>query len=222
MDLTKIEGLNLTTEQQEAIMAQHTAGVNEATTGLVNKNNELLGEKKSAMQSVTDKEQALEDARQAAVKAQEEKLKLAGDVEGLKTHYETQLAEATATANAQAEKAQKALTDRDMSSAVNQIKSLIHDDFVDVSSDMLSNIPKISYNDDGLASFTYEYKGEKVADDFEGFKSWASEQASFQKILKGVDSSGANVKQSAGSAGASNKAYGEMSLAEQIQFNSTK
>ncbi len=41
MDLSTIEGLNLTEEQKTAIMTAHQTGIDAATTGLVNKNNDL-------------------------------------------------------------------------------------------------------------------------------------------------------------------------------------
>jgi len=219
MDLSTIEGLNLTPEQQASIMTAHQTGIDAATTGLVNKNNELLGEKKAAMQNVNDQNEALEQARQVATKAEEERLKLAGDVEGLKSHYEGQLAEATATANAAAEKANAALLSRDKGSVLNDALSLIHDDYKDLAKAQLSNMLKIGYNDQGEAITTFEHNGEVVANNVGEFKSWAGEQSAFKKILNGVDSSGANTAQSRGSASVTNKPYSEMSLQEQIAHN---
>lgn len=221
MDLSTIEGLNLTAEQSASIMTAHQTGIDAATTGLVNKNNELLGEKKTAMQSVTDKDLALEQARGVATKAEEDRLKLAGDVEGLKSHYETQLAEATATANNSAKAAQDALLSRDKGAVLNQALGLIHDDYKDLASAQLSNMLEIGYNDQQQPVTTFKSNGEVVANNVEEFKSWASEQPSFKKILNGVDSSGANTTQSRGSAPMTNKPYSEMSLQEQIAHNKT-
>jgi len=185
-------------------MTAHQTGIDAATTGLVNKNNELLGEKKTAMQSVSDQNDALTLARQAATDAEEQRLKLAGDVDGLKSHYESQLAEATATANAAAEKANAALLSRDKGSVLNDALSLIHDDFKILAKAELSNMLKISYNDQGEAITTFEYEGKVVANNVEEFKGWAGEQSAFKKILNGVDSSGANTQQSRGSASTDN------------------
>lgn len=198
MDLSTIEGL--TDAQKEAITLQHNEGIE----GLRNKNEQLLGEKKTVQQLSEEKEQALADARSAATKAEEERLKLAGDVEGLKAHYEEQLATATATANESAKKANDALLSRDKDSALNSALNLIHDDYKELAKAQLSNMLKISYNDQGQAATTFELNGEVVANNVDEFKSWAEGRDTFKKILNGVDSSGAGVNQSRGSASETN------------------
>ena len=200
MDLSGVEGL--TPEQVTAITAQHTL----STEGLANKNAELLNEKKTVQQRLNDESQALEDSRLAAVKANEDALKAAGDMEGLKAHYESQLAESTAAANANAEKATQALQSRDKGEALNSALSLIHDDYKGISTAMLSNMIDISYNEKGETLTTYTDNGKVVANNAEEFKSWASEQPAFSKILNGVNSSGANTTQSRGSASTGNDA----------------
>lgn len=198
MDLSKIEGLNLTEDQKTAIMASHQTSIDAATTGLVNKNNELLSEKKTVQQLAADKDEALDQARLVATKAEEERLKLAGDVEGLKKHYEEQLAEATATANEAAKKAQDALFSRDKGSEMSKVLGLIHDDYKDIAKAKLSNMLKISYNAQGEVMASFEDQGKVVANNIDEFKGWAGEQDSFKKILNGVNSSGASTEQSRG------------------------
>jgi len=223
MDLNTIEGLNLTDDQKTAIMSQHQTGIDAATTGLVNKNNELLGEKKTALQSVSDADIALTQARNVATKAEEDKLKLAGDVDGLKKHYEDQLAEATATANNLAKTAQDALLSRDKGVVLNQVLSLIHDDYKSLAEAQLSNMLEISYNDQQQPVTTFKNNGEVVANNVEEFKSWASEQPQFKKILNGVDSSGADTTQSRSSASLADKGdWSKMSIAEKTKHLETK
>ncbi len=190
MDLSNIEGL---TEEQQAAIA---AIVEKETEGLRNKNEQLLGEKKTIQGTIAEQAQIAEDARQAAVKAEEARLKAANDMDGLKSHYEAQLAEQTAAANEQAKAAQEALLSRDKGSVLNQVKSLIHDDFRDLASDKLSNMLKVGYNDQQQPVTTFEHDGKVVANNIDEFKSWASEQPQFAKILKGVDSSGAGTQRS--------------------------
>lgn len=190
MDLSKIEGL---TEQQTAAI---TAILNTETEGLRNKNEELIGEKRAMQGSVAEQAQQVEDARLAAVKANEEALKSAGDMEGLKTHYETQLAEHTAAANEAAKAAQNALLSRDKGTVLNKALGLIHDDYKGLAEAQLSNMLKISYNDQQQPITTFEYEDKVVANNIEEFKSWAGEQSQFSKILKGVDSSGAGTTRS--------------------------
>jgi len=201
MDLTTIEGITFTPEQTAAIMKQHQTGIDAATTGLVNKNNELLGEKKTAMQNVSDADLALEQARGVATKAEEDRLKLAGDVEGLKAHYENQLAEATATANTLAKTAQDALLSRDKGAVMSQVLGLIHDDYKGLAEAQLSNMLKIGYNDQQQPITTFEHEGKVVANNVDEFKSWATEQSQFKRILNGVDSSGADTTRSTTSGG---------------------
>ena len=195
MDLSTIEGL--TAEQLEAIKAAHDKSIE----GLKSKNEQLLGEKKTVQASVAEQAQIAENARQAAVKAEEERLKAAKDVEGLKSHYETQLAEATAAANEAAKKAQDALVSRDKGSVLNQVKNLIHEDFRELAGASLSNMLNISYNDQQQPVISFTNNGEVVANNIDEFKSWAREQDQFKKILKGVKSSGAGATRTGGARG---------------------
>lgn len=222
MDLTTIEGITFTPEQTAAIMKQHQTGIDAATTGLVNKNNELLGEKKTAMQSVSDADLALLQAREVATKAEEDRLKLAGDVEGLKSHYETQLAEATANANGLAKAAQDALLSRDKGSVMSQVLGLIHDDYKGLAEAQLSNMLEIGYNDQQQPTTVFKDKSVVVANTIEEFKSWAGEQPQFKRILNGVDSSGANTTQSRASGSVANKPFSEMNKSEKLAYMETK
>ena len=212
MDLSKFD---LSEEVTAAIQAEFT----KETEGLRNKNEQLLGEKKTIQGSVAEQAQIAEDARQAAVKAEEARLKASNDMDGLKSHYETQLAEQTATANEAAKAAQQALLSRDKGSALNQVQNLIHDDFKDLAGDRLSNMLKVGYNDQQQPIITFEQDGKVVANNIDEFKSWAGEQPQFAKILKGVDSSGAGTTRSQGNGVAS----GKLTLTEQaIQANKLK
>ena len=194
MDLSTITGLS--EEQIASITAMH----NTSTEGLRNKNTELLDEKSQRKVVADEQTQALDAARQAAVTAEELRLKADNDMDGLKTHYETQLAEKTASANESAKTAKDALHSRDKGDAMSQVMSLIHDDYKAISKAELSNIVKIGYNDQGEVTTTYEYNGEVVANNVEEFKAWGSEQPTFKKIFNGVDSSGADTTQSRSSA----------------------
>lgn len=189
MDLSTIEGL--TEEQRAAITALHDS----SNEGLRNKNAELLSEKKAIQLTAQEQQQIAEDARQAAIKANEDALKAAGDVEGLKAHYEQQLAEQTATANELAETANNALLDRDKSAILNQALSLIHDDFKGLATAQLESMINVVYNDKGQPTASFESGGKVVANNVDEFKGWALEQDTFKRILNGVNSSGANTVQ---------------------------
>ena len=114
-DLSKIEGL--TEEQQAAITAMAT----ESEQGLKAKNEELLGEVKGYKTKIGESESAVGEARRLASEAKEKELKLSGDMDGLKTHYEEQIATATATSNQLAQERLDALMSRDKSEVKSQI-----------------------------------------------------------------------------------------------------
>ena len=210
VDLSTIEGLN---EEQTA---QLTALFDNEVGGLKNKVDQLLGEKKSVQAGLSEKEQALEDARKAAVAAHEEKLISEGKVDELKKHYEDQLASTTAELKAAADAKAEALLDRDRKDVLNQINNLVDDDFKDVSSAMLSNMLKISYNDEGQAITSFEHEGKVVASSVDEFKGWAGEQPSFKRILKGVDSGGAGTERSGSGASSAGNTI-EQKLAQRLK-----
>jgi len=198
MDLSQIEGLT------EAQVAAITAAHNTETEGLRTKAEQLLGEKKNQQAMAQEQAQIAEDARKAAVAAEEQRLISEGKTDELKSHYETQLAEQTASAQALAEKAQNALLERDKSSVLNSALNMISDDYRELASDKLSNMLEISYNDDNLAITTFKHDGEIVANNIDEFKSWAGEQDQFKRIMKGVDSGGAGTTQSRSGASTGN------------------
>ena len=198
MDLSTVEGLS---EEQSAAI---TAMYNTDTEGLRNKNNELLDEKSKRKVASDEQTQALEDARQVAVKAEEARLIASGETDKLRTHYEDQLAERTATAELATKTAKDALLSRDKGDVLSKVLSLIHDDYKGMAEAQLSNMLKIGYNDEGKVITTFESEGKVIANNVDEFKSWASEQPAFKKILNGVDSSGANTKPSRGSASTDN------------------
>ncbi len=212
MDISKIEGL--TEEQQAAITAQFNA----STEGLRNKNAELLSEKKEIQGSIAEQQQIAEDARLAAIKANEDALKAAGDVEGLKSHYEAQLAEQTASANESAKLANEALLSRDKGAVLNSALGLIHDDYKELASAQLAGMIKVVYNEDKQPVTTFESGGKVVANNLQEFEGWAKEQPAFKRILNGVDSSGAGTVQARAS-GSTSKPYSELSLSERAKLN---
>jgi hypothetical protein len=79
---------------------------------------------------------------------------------------------------------------------------------------MLSNMLEIGYNDQQQLITQFKSNGEIVANNVEEFRSWANGQEAFKRILKGVDSSGADTIPSGGAVGK------KMTLTEQaIQAN---
>jgi len=147
------------------------------------------------------------------------RLKANNDMDGLKLHYEEQLATTTAELTASAKTAKDALTSRDRGDVMGKVMGLVHDDHKWNSEAMLSNMLEIGYNDQNQLTTQFKHNGEVVANNVDEFKSWAGEQDSFKKILKGVDSSGADTTQSRGGSATTGQKYSDLSLEERAKFN---
>ena len=213
IDYTKISGL--TEDQITALTSAH----NDDVSNLIINRDNIKQEKLGVQEKLTAAEQIAEDARAAATLAKEQVLKAAGDMEGLKKHYEDELATTTAELTATAKTAKDALTSRDRGDVMGKVMSLVHDDHKWNSEAMLSNMLEIGYNDQQQLTTSFKHEGNVVANNVDEFKSWAGEQDSFKKILKGVDSSGADTTQSRASSSVANKPYSEMSLEERAKIN---
>jgi hypothetical protein len=196
VDLTGIDGLN---EEQSAKIS---ALFNDEIGGLKSKVEELIGEKRNVQQTSHEKDQVIEDARKAAVTAEEQRLVEGGRYKEALELREKETAEAIAKANESAEVAKGALTSRDRGDVMSKVMGLVHDDHKWNSEAMLSNMLEIGYNDQQQLTTQFKSNGEVVANNVDEFKSWAGEQDSFKRILKGVDSSGADTTQSHGSSAA--------------------
>ena len=212
VDLT---GINLDEEQTAKITALFDSEI----VGLKNKVDELIGEKRNVQASSTEKDQIIDDARKAAAKAHEETLIASGKTDELKAFYEEQLATTTAELTATAKTAKDALTSRDRGDVMGDVMGLVHDDHKWNSEAMLSNMLEIGYNDQQQLTTSFKHNGEVVANNVDEFKSWAGEQDSFKKILKGVDSSGASTTQSRGGSATTGQKYSDLSLEERAKFN---
>ena len=191
VDLT---GLDLNEEQSAKITALFDSEIG----GLKHKVDELIGEKRNVQQTSQEKDQIIEDARKAAVTAEESRLVESGKYKEALELREKETTEAIAKANESALTAKDALTSRDRGDVMGKVMGLVHDDHKWNSEAMLSNMLEIGYNDQQQLTTQFKSNGEVVANNVEEFKSWAGEQDSFKKILKGVDSSGASTTQSRG------------------------
>ena len=185
MDLSKIDGL--TEEQVAAITELYGA----ETLGLKTKVDELLTEKKTASQKAKEAEEIAEQARLAATEAEKQRLANEGKFDELKKLHEKELAEATAKYEQEATASKEALNKYHKGAALNQALSLIHDDYKAIAEPLLSNMIKVDYNENQQAVISFKQGDDVVAGNVDEFKSWASEQDAFKKILNGVNSGGA-------------------------------
>lgn len=216
MDLSTIEGLS--EEQQASILALH----NKETEGLKSNRDSFRTEKDAATIKAQEAAQLAEDTRLALQKSEEDKLKLAGDMDGLKAHYEQVNAEQIAKIKAESEKAQGALLARDKTEVMSDLMQSVHPDMAYAGKAMLSSALDISYNEEGKAIHTFKHNGEVVADNVESFKSWAADNSDYKQVLKGVDSGGAGVTQSGGNGAVANKPFNQMNMAEKKAYMNSK
>lgn len=192
-DLSSIEGL--TDEQKATIIAMHE----ESEKGLKSKNEELLGEVKGYKTKVGESETAAEEARRLAAEKEEARLKAVGDVEGLKKHYEEQLASQTAQIKLEAEKSRNELMSRDKSLIKSQILNNVDPRFKVFAESMLDNTIGIDYQEDGSPKFELKL-GDKVFNDAESFLGGAKDNEAWQNVLLDAQSSGSGATQTSGGA----------------------
>ena len=177
MDLSELE---LTDELREQILQMHQSEIN----GLVAKRDELLSETKESKAQAKATAEALQ-------KAEEERLKLAGDIDGLKAHYEKINAENLALVQSKAD----LLVQRDKSEMMNSILSAVEPQFREFTKASLESQIQVSHNADGQPVYQINAGG-KVVESRDEFLSWAKEQDSWKSVLTGAKTSGAGTQQS--------------------------
>ena len=216
MDLSSIEGL--TEEQIASISALHNSDVE----GLKSKNTELLSEKDKRAADVAESARVAKEAQAAAQKAAEEKLKAEGDFEGYKKSYEERMANEKAELAAKLEAKDSLILGSRKDAEHARAMDLIADSHKFGLDDKMRNVINTSYDDDGKPQTQYVVDGEVVGTTHEEFSSWAVKQTGWAGVLKGVDSGGAGISQSKAGSGISSKSYGDMTLAEQVAYNSNQ
>lgn len=211
MDLSTIEGL--TEEQKIAILGLHESDV----AGLKENRDTILSEKKTLESLQADKDIALEEARRIAIEKEEARLKAEGDVEGLKAHYEEQLAEKTALANQQAQAAQNALTERDKQAVKAKVLSKVDDRFTPFAETMLDNMLSVNYAE-GKPQYSFTDSGNEIAKDIDSFIGWAETNDSWKSVLKAVDSTGSGAQGATTGGAGNNSAFTEMTTEQKVAY----
>ena len=194
------------TEAEIKAMQDKIAELTDANEKITKNRDDILGEKRNAQQTSQEKDQIIEDARKAAVTAEEQRLVESGKYKEALELREKETTDAIAAANASALTAKDALQSRDRNDVMSKIMSSVHDDHKWNSEAMLSNMLEIGYNEQQQLTTSFKHNGNVVANSVDEFNSWAGEQDSFKRILKGVDSSGANTTQTKPGGGGENSA----------------
>ena len=194
------------------------AAITASEAGLIAKRDELLSEKKTAIELANSREGDIKAKQDALTLAEEEKLKLSGDIDGLKAHYEKQNAEREAELKGTAEKYQSALLSRDTDKIKNEVLGKVQPDFKEFADAMLDRSMVVSYSDKG--ELVTEFKTDDgVVGSTADFISWASEKSdTWKKVLLAANVSGGDTKQT--NVGSLGKSYADMSLSERAIHNS--
>jgi hypothetical protein len=187
------------TEEEIKEMQDKLAELTDANEKITKNRDDILGEKRSVQTAAAEKDEAIKLLA-------EEKLKLAGDMDGLKSLYAKDSAEAVAKLQDALDRerttSRKVEYDKEYGSNVD----IFHESHKSAGKAMLSNALKISYNDQGEKITSYVHDGVEVAKTAEEFKSFAAQSDDYKQYLKGVDSSGAGTMQSrSGSATSGNE-----------------
>lgn len=199
-------------EEEIKAMQAEIADLKDANEKITKNRDDILGEKRGVQSRIDEKDNALKILA-------EEKLKLAGDMDGLKSLYEKESAETIAklqeALDGERNSNRKIAYDKEFNSNI----GMFHDSHKGAGKAMLSNALEISYNSQGEKKTSYVHDGVEVAKTAEEFKTFAMQSNDYKQYLKGVDSSGASTTQSRGSASMTDKPYSEMSLQERANIN---
>lgn len=185
MNLEQLIALGLDEEKAKAALALHDEDVN----GLKSKNTELLGKFESYKTELSTKEQTIEEARQAAVKAQEEKLLAEGKYKEAQELREKERAELVAKANEEAEKARNMLKQRDLQEVHSDIMRGVHDNFTPAAQALLAANTEVTYGEDGTKKVTIRH-GDKEFNNTADFKEFAKTDPTWSAMLKAPDTKG--------------------------------
>ena len=200
------------TEEEIKAMQDKIAELTEANDKITKNRDDILGEKRNVQSAAAEKDEAIKLLA-------EEKLKLAGDMDGLKSLYAKNNADSVAKLQEALDRERTANQKADYDKEYNSNVSMFHDSHQSAGKAMLSNALKVSYNDQGEKGISYIHEGVEVAKTAEEFRIFAGQSNDYKQYLKGVDSSGADTTQSRSGASMTNKPYSEMSLQERAKIN---
>jgi hypothetical protein len=217
MNLEQLLATGISEDQANSILGLHDKGVQ----GLINKRDELLGVHASDKEAMSAQSLQLEQARQAAVAAEESKLLANGKYEEAQKLRESERAELIASAQEQTKKAKDALMQRDLGDVHSSILSSVSEHMRPAAQAMLNQNTTITYGEDGTINKSIRH-GDKEFTDVSAFMEFAKTDNTWKSLLSAPNTQGVGASNNvSGKAGGANKAYGEMSMAEQIEYNST-
>ena len=179
MDLSTIEGLS--EEQQAAIAELHKTDV----AGLKTKNDQLLGEQKSAKAAADEATQA---AAESAQTAELEKAKKAGDLETLEQTLKQQFADKETKLGEQIAKRDEMILGSKRDAIISDISS--HFIAPEASKLILKSMIDVAYSENGTVTTFKGLDGAMISTDKKAFIDWAGQNAELSQLMKPIDSAG--------------------------------
>lgn len=182
MDLSTIEGLELSEDQQKAILALHE----ETTKGIKANRDSLLEEKRKASEIATEAERK---AKEAADKAALAEAKRSGDLAALEKTLSEQAQARINEAMGEVDRYKNLALGGKKESIINELAS----SFVspDAAKMILAQLVEVGVNENNEAVSTFkDASGNLVSTDAKVFADWIKKQDAFKPLIKGVESSG--------------------------------
>jgi len=212
MNLEQLIALGLDEDKAKEALALHEEDVN----GLKTKNTELLGKFDSFKTELSTKDQTIEEARQAAVKAQEEKLLAEGKYKEAQELREKERADLVAQANAEAEKARDMLKQRDLSEVHSDIMRGVHENFTPAAQALLNANTEVSYDEQGNKKVVIRH-GDKEFNTTADFKEFAKTDPTWSAMLSAPNTQGVGATGNQGGQAPAGTAYKDMTLEQKVE-----
>ena len=181
MDLSTIEGLGLSEDQQKQILALHET----ETKGLRENRDSLLQEKQHIK---TAADEATAKAKAEAEKAAIAEAKKAGDLKALEKSLSEQFSSREAGLNDELSKYKDMVLGGKRDTVVTELSSMFTSP--EAGKMLLSQMVEVSAGDTGTVTTFKDQAGNVVSTDREVFADWIKKQDAFKTLIKGVDSSG--------------------------------
>jgi hypothetical protein len=186
MDLSTIDGLELTDEQRAAIEEQAKADIEAEVKGLKSKNDELITEKRLASEKA---EKARLDAEEKAREAELEKSRKANDLKTLEETLAKQAKDKLDEVKSQAEAYKQKIIDSKKEAVLAELAP----NFVspEAAKLVLKNMVNVSLGEDATSALEFKgFDGATVSTDSKSFLEWASNNDSLAAMMKPIESAG--------------------------------
>lgn len=213
-ELTAADFADKTPEEIAEMVSANEKGLKDSRDDWMNQANGFKGK-------IGESEQAAAEARKLAADKEEARLKAVGDMDGLKAHYEEQLANTTAQMKLQTETAQNALKQRDLSEVHSEIMRGVHENFTPAAQALLNANTEVSYGEDGTKKVTIRH-GDKEFNTTADFKEFAKTDPTWSAMLSAPNTKGVGATGNQGGQAVSGKPFSKMNMQEKKSYMQSK